>query len=336
MFFLFIGASDLCKIPGLSAAGANPEVIPFTAAADADVVYFGRPRVVDAVPVDPQGHPTPALITRACLELAGFPFVTVRCGSYLPPACPHLDLGCAPAQDPTQGPAVRDAVDIFERAAELGRSMGGLDTYVLGESVPGGTTTALLVLRALGVEGMVSSAGPVNPISLKEDLWRRASTRAGAFLGSLKGDPLRAVMELGDPMQAAVAGFVSGLPSTSRVVLAGGTQMLAVAAVLRALGHRGHLTVATTKYVAMDPSCAFLPMADRIGVEAYWAPRDFSGAPRGLADYERGFVKEGVGAGGAVWYAVHRGVSVEAVCRRVEGVYAEMMGLEVEGEVEPR
>ena len=29
MFFLFIGANDICKVPGLSAAGANPQVVPF-------------------------------------------------------------------------------------------------------------------------------------------------------------------------------------------------------------------------------------------------------------------------------------------------------------------
>ncbi|MCX7828493.1 MAG: TIGR00303 family protein [Thermanaerothrix sp.] len=328
MFFLFIGASDVCKIPGISAAGANPEVIPFTAAADADVLYYGRPRVVDAVPVDPEGHPTPALITRAAWEMARFPFLVIRCGSYLPPACPHVDLKCPPGGDPSAVSAVPNAMEIFDASLELGRSMGGLEgPYVIGESVPGGTTTALMVLRSLGVDGMVSSAGPLNPISLKEAIWERGCSRCGGGFGAFKGDPLKAVQEMGDPMQAAVAGFVWGLPKEARVVLAGGTQMLAVLAVLRAMGCDRNISVATTKYVAQDKSCAFFEMASSLGADPYAAPLDFSrSCHRGLSDYERGYVKEGVGAGGAVWYAQELGVSVESLCGKVEEIYSLMMG----------
>ena len=75
--------------------------------------------------------------------------------------------------------------------------------------------------------------------------------------------------------------------------------MAAVAAVLRHLGEDRPLTVATTKYVVQDPSSHFLEMARDLEVEPYAAPLDFSRSPfPGLADYERGFVKEGVGAGG--------------------------------------
>ncbi|EHM10405.1 TIGR00303 family protein [Thermanaerovibrio velox DSM 12556] len=328
MFFLFIGASDVCKIPGISAAGANPAVIPFTAAADADVLYYGRPRVVDAVPVDPEGHPTPALITRAAWEMARFPFIVVRCGSYLPPACPHVDLKCDPGGDPSLVSAVPNAREVFDAACELGRSMGGMkEPYVIGESVPGGTTTALMVLRSLGVEGMVSSAGPLNPINLKETIWQKGCSRCGGGFGAFRDDPLKAVREMGDPMQAAVAGFVFGLPRDARVVLAGGTQMLAVLAVLRAMGWDGKVVVATTKYVAQDRSCAFLEMASSLGAEPYAAPLDFSRSPhKGLADYEKGYVKEGVGAGGAFWYARELGVSVEKLCGKVEEIYSLMMG----------
>lgn len=323
MFFLFIGASDICKVPGLSAAGANPQVVPFTAPADADLVCWGRPRVVDVVPVDPQGHPTPALVTRAARLESGFPYLAVRSGSYLPPACPFLDLGALPGGDPQEGPAVPEARGIFEAARELGGNLASLPgPFVLGESVPGGTTTALLVLRALGRPGMVSSAGPENPVPAKEQVWERASFRGGISFGSLSSDPLEAVRQLGDPMQAAVAGFVAGLSRTCEVVLAGGTQMVAVAAVLRHLGEDRPLVVATTRYVDQDPSAHFREMARDLEVEAYAAPLDFSACPfPGLADYERGFVKEGVGAGGSVWYAQRLGVSPQRVCARTEELY---------------
>ena len=44
-----------------------------------------------------------------------------------------------------------------------------VDYLVIGESIPGGTTTALGVLSALGVkaEGKVSSTLPENPHSLE-------------------------------------------------------------------------------------------------------------------------------------------------------------------------
>ena len=46
---------------------------------------------------------------------------------------------------------------------------GYSDLLVLGESVPGGTTTALCVLRSLGYEVGVSSSYSSNPSTLKEE-----------------------------------------------------------------------------------------------------------------------------------------------------------------------
>ena len=38
------------------------------------------------------------------------------------------------------------------------------DCLVIGESIPGGTTTALAVLKALGFDAKVSSSIPNNPM----------------------------------------------------------------------------------------------------------------------------------------------------------------------------
>ena len=43
------------------------------------------------------------------------------------------------------------------------------------------------------------------------------------------------------------------------------------------------------------------------------------------ADYEKGFIKEGVGMGGAVWYALQKGVSIERITQRTEALYAKMV-----------
>ncbi|MDR2445143.1 MAG: TIGR00303 family protein [Spirochaetaceae bacterium] len=338
MLYLFIGSTALSKAPGISAAGANPDVTPYTAPVDADLIRFGHSRVFKGVPVDPQGHPTPAIITRAAVLEAGIPVTVVQAGSWIAPSPPYVETGALPAGDPRLGPAVPDAVEIMESAAELARNVanGCKPSFVMvAESVPGGTTTALLVLRALGYREMVSSAGPENPVNLKEAVWVEASRRLGIGIGGLANDPLRVISELGDPMQAAVAGFVTTLPPETELVLAGGTQMLAVAALLRALGRRsgawGKLPlVATTKYVQCDRNADFTALARSIGVETWAAPLDFSNSPhRGLAEYENGYVKEGAGAGGAVYYAERLGVAAGRVVERTNALYREMMNEKV-------
>ncbi|MDR0568921.1 MAG: TIGR00303 family protein [Spirochaetaceae bacterium] len=327
MFLLCIGGTELSKVPGLSAAGANPEVIPFTAPADADVIRFGKPKIVQGLPLDPEGHPSPALITRAAVLEAALPVFTLRAGSYIPPAPPYCELGAGFGRDPRKESATPDAQAILETAGELARTCFSREPFLMiAESVPGGTTTALLALRALGYTEMVSSAGPHNPTDLKEAVWREASARLGIKPGDFADDPVRAIMELGDPMQAAVAGFVRALPPETETVLAGGTQMLAVAALLRAMGASRLPMVATTKYVQNDGSSGFSKLAETLRVKTWAAPLDFSGSPhQGLRDYERGYVKEGVGAGGSVLYALRKGVPAERIIARTNTLYAEMI-----------
>lgn len=326
MFVLVISGTDVCKIPGISVAGSNLKVIPFTAPADADMVLWGKPHIIDVIPVDPQGHPTPAIITRAAYCEADFPVWIVRSGTYLPPVVPYIEMNVEPGKDPQFQPAVPTVEMIWEKSKVLGENLGKItNRIVIAESLPGGTTTAYLLLRALGYNGMVSSAGPVNPVQLKEMVWSQTARRIGIKPGDMAGKAIEAVGELGDPMQITVAGMVTGLPDGVEVVLAGGTQMLAVAALLRNTGFIKPLLIATTKYVAQDKNAHFLELAEQIQVSTYAAPLDFSqSAFTGLSDYEKGYVKEGVGAGGAVWYAEQLGVSPARVIKKTEEIYREM------------
>lgn len=338
MFFLFISGMELSKVPGLSAAGANPEIVPLTSPADSDVVQFGFPKIIDIFPMDPEGHPTPAIITRAAVLEADIPVCVIRAGSYIPPSPPYIETGASFGLDPRAGKAVPDAREVFKLSAFLAENLTrGMDTMMLAETVPGGTTSALLVLRALGYgDEMVSSAGPLNPIGLKEQVWSDVAARLGGGLGALAGDPLSAVEELGDPMQASVLGFLAGLAKGSekkRVTLAGGTQMLAVAALFkryRELNPDGcgvDLDIATTCYVVTDKSSSFSELAEKLGIPVCIAQLDFSASPhKGLRDYEKGFVKEGVGAGGAVVYAERRGVSTERIVERTNELYSQFAG----------
>ena len=327
MFFLFISNSDIARVPGLSAAGANADVLPFTSQADADVIRFGQPLSIDCFPMDPDGHPTPAIITRAAVTAADIPVCVVRAGSIMPPSPPYVELCSSPGGDPRAAASVCEVKKIFDGAVSLAENFTkDGDKVMLGESIPGGTTTALLVLRSLGYDCMVSSASNFNPTLLKESIWRDASARLGIEKGAFRNDPLIAISELGDPMQAAVLGFVMGSKKRTEVILAGGTQMLAVAACLRAMGCEREITVATTKYVADDKTASFCELARLLGVETYSAPLDFSLSPyKGLWDYEEGFVKEGVGAGGAVLYASWKGVKADEVVVRTNKLYREIV-----------
>ena len=327
MFQLFIAETELARIPGLSAAGANVDVLPYTAPADADMLFYDRPKVAASLPFDPFGHPSPAIVTRASLLEAGFAAGTVRVGTSIAPASPHVTISEAVGRDMRFEPAVPDFEKIAEEAAELASKFDKNDKCaVLAESVPGGTTTAMLVLRALGYHGTVSSAGPENPLALKESVWRDTAERLEIEEGGLKGYGLSAAAELGDPMQIAVAAYAAALPESVEVTLAGGTQMMAVAAILRDMGVKRDLLVATTKYVHIDPTSCLEEYAAKIGVRWYAAPLDFSRSRfKGLADYEKGFIKEGVGAGGAVWYAQRLGVSMERLQGRTETLYEKML-----------
>ena len=327
MFFLFISNTDIARVPGLSAAGANVDVLPYTSPADADVIRFGKPLSIDCFPMDPDGHPTPALITRAAVTAADIPVCVVRAGSMMAPSPPYVELGASPGGDPRVAASVGEIKNIFERAESLGGNFTkGGDKVMLAESIPGGTTTALLVLRALGYDCMVSSASNSNPVELKESVWRDVSLRLGAEKGCFRSDPLGAISELGDPMQAAVLGFITGAKKRTEIILAGGTQMLAIAACLRAMGCGRDVTVATTNYVTNDSTASFAELARLLDVDTYSAPLDFSGSPyKGLRDYEDGFVKEGVGAGGSVLYASWQGIGTEAVIARTNELYRDIV-----------
>ncbi|MDR1137982.1 MAG: TIGR00303 family protein [Synergistaceae bacterium] len=326
MFFLFISGTEIAQIPGMTVAGANREALPFTAPADADVIRFGHPAAVNCFPMDPDGHPTPAIITRAAALEAKFSVCVIRAGSYLPPEPPYVEIGAPSGNDPRFSAAVPDAAKIFERAKYLAQTLSpSIKTAMLAESIPGGTTTALLVLRALGFDAMVSSGGNINPVGLKNKIWDEASARAGIKFGCLKDDPLRAIKEMGDPMQSAVLGFILGSNNKTEIILAGGTQMLVIAACAKALGISRKITVATTSYVARDSSSSFEELARELGVDTYVAPLDFSDSPhKGLRDYEKGYVKEGAGAGGSVLYASRNGVGVREIIDRTDAIYQEI------------
>ncbi|AEK72203.1 hypothetical protein GQS_01505 [Thermococcus sp. 4557] len=327
LFLLVLGNTEISTVPGISVAGATPELTKLTPVADAEYLFHEKPLTIDVIPVTPEGHPTPAIITKAAKELADFPILIVRGGTYLAPLLPHVHISDAVGKDFRKEPALPEFGEIIKRAKLFGEELNKtpIKELVIGESTPGGTTTAQAVLWALGYDAKTSSASPDNPQSLKEKVIGEAFSRAGIERGQLRDNPLEALRQFGDPMMATVIGIALGFRRD--IVLAGGTQMLAVSALLKALGEDlSRFMIATTKWVVNDKSATFIETAKEIGIISYAADLDFSKSEfKGLRDYERGYVKEGVGAGGATWLAIKAGFSPEDVSEKVEELYRRLM-----------
>jgi len=108
----------------------------------------------------------------------------------------------------------------------------------------------------------------------------------------------------------------------TKVVLAGGTQMVSVLSIIKALGLDRDVSIATTKYVACDPTANFREMTEILGYQAFAADPGFgSSRLAGLRMYENGDVKEGVGAGGAMFAAGMMGFSQKEFREKTEEVY---------------
>ena len=313
MMAVVLGNTLLSTVPGISGAGPTPEKTLLTPILDAELITTGAITSMPARPNTPTGCPTPASITRSMMELTGLSPVFINAGLAHTPTVPCLDVYGRPGGDPRIEDAVPDAPLLFERGEAIGRILANYsDLLMLGECVPGGTTTALCVLQALGYDASVSSAFPRNPLDLKEAVCREVLTR---IRETGVEEPVGILRAAGDPMMPVAAGIASTY--SGEIIFAGGTQMLAVAAVLKALGRRvPHL--ATTVYVRDDPSAGFSRSVAEVGTTAYYVDPNFEniGHP-GLARYCIGEVKEGAGAGGAMVLAYLMGHRPEEISRKI-------------------
>ena len=337
LFICTIGTTETGKIAGISAAGANPEFTDYTPPADAELLLLGKCKSIAGVPITPDGIPTPGLITRSALQLANIPVLIANGGVKIKPQIPFLDLGGSPGRRITSGNAVDNAAEVIERAKVAGTNLAKTADYlVIGESIPGGTTTALGVLCALGVkaQGKVSSTLPANPHDLKIETVNAGLQCARESFGSLRKDPIRAISCVGDPMMAAFSGLVLGAAPQVPVLMAGGTQMSAILAIVNSLNPDvlGSLAIGTTRWVANDKSSDLKGIVTQFcDVPILAADLNFSNSQfSGLQIYETGLVKEGVGAGGASIAAMVKldgKVTTDLLLKEIERNYVLLMGL---------
>ena len=336
LFLCVIGVTETAKIQGISAAGENPEITDYTPPADAELLQLGKCKCIPGVPVTPTGIPTPALITMSALKLADTPTLVVSAGLKVKPYVPFVDLGGSPGRDIRTGRALDNAEEVLNRAKLAGENLAKTADYlVIGESIPGGTTTALSVLLAMGVDakGKVSSSMPVNPHELKIRTVEAGLEAAGVKAGEFADDPIQAVSAVGDPMQPALAGLVLGAADKVRVIMAGGTQMAAVLAVVNALNPDvlDDVAVGTTRWIVADETADLKGLVAEIAdVPVLAADLDFGGSRfDGLRAYEEGIVKEGVGCGGASIAAMLKSngaITKQVLLEEIEKNYKQLVG----------
>ncbi|WNY27003.1 nicotinate mononucleotide-dependent phosphoribosyltransferase CobT [Methanolapillus ohkumae] len=331
LYVCVLSNTKTSQIPGLSAAGKTAELTVYTPAGDSELMHTGNIISVPVLPMTPPlDTPTPAVITRSALNLTRVPHLFVNSGLMILPdkSIPMKSADAAPGEDIRSGISVIEPQIIFENARKIGfEAAPSTDHPIIGESTPGGTTTAMGVLMALGYDAKASSSADVNPIELKKQVISEAMAKNNITLGSLKKDPFQAVAFLGDPMMPAAAGLVAGFKDFDpemNIILAGGTQMAAVFAILKHLGaNTKNVCLATTRYVAEDKSANFNELSRQIGFKAYIADPGF-GKSRlpGIQRYESGTIKEGAGAGGAMYLSSLFGVTDAQFREEVENVCA--------------
>ncbi|MEH2040300.1 nicotinate-nucleotide--dimethylbenzimidazole phosphoribosyltransferase [Nostoc sp.] len=348
IFACVLGFTETGLIPGISAAGRTPEDRKYTACADAEFLYYG-PEHKAQYPLPPlAAGASPVLISRAVFESLKIPIHLFNAGLPQPPAVPVIDLGGAPAKCLSGGAAMEITTVhyLFEQGLLWGERLAAnikQEYLIVGECVVGGTTTALAILTGLGIDaaGKVNSSHPVCNHTQKWALVqaglekiRESREQGEIFQSQIQNpklvlsevevsqiqnfvDPLQLVAAVGDPMQVVVAGMAIAASRSCGVMLAGGTQMLAVYALMSAIAQAYALSwqpeavvVGTTRWVAEDPTGATVDLALNLGKNSL---TQSGGTPPLLAThlsfadsrypqlraYEQGFVKEGMGAGAA-------------------------------------
>ncbi|MCT7949634.1 TIGR00303 family protein [Ancylothrix sp. C2] len=308
-FACILGFTETGLIPHISAAGATPEDRRYTAIADAEFLYNG-PQPNPSYPLPPLDTGiSPVLISRAVLESQNIPSYLFNAGLPIPPTVPAIDLGGKPARCLTTGNALEISTvkHLFQQGLLWGEKLAQQHPYlIIGECVVGGTTTALALLTALSIP----AAGKVNsshPTCNHKQKWQIVTQGFQNSINLKPNEPFNLVAAVGDPMQITVAGMAISASRKAGVLLAGGTQMLAVYALLQKIAltypldwRPESIVVGTTRWVAEDPTgdtvglARSIPSVSLLATQLSFAHSAFSG----LQAYEKGFVKEGTGAGG--------------------------------------
>ncbi len=346
-FACVLGFTETALIEGISAAGQHPSDRLLTAHADAEFLLNGScPDVTFPLPPLIAGV-SPTVISRAIVQALEIPTFLINAGLPQSLSVPSQVLSKTIARCVSTGEALPIALvqDLFAQGLAIGRDWSRRypgQVLMIGECVVAGTTTALAVLMGLGIDavGRVNSSHPTCNHAQKLALVRQglATVQSSSLTNRPQtpnsggyewgGSVLALLAAVGDPMQPVAAGMAIGASEASGVLLAGGTQMLAVYAVAQALATAQNLpwnpdqvVVGTTRWVAEDPSGDTVGLARSIGrVPLLGTGLNLAGSRyESLRRYEQGFVKEGVGAGGcAIAAALYQNWSNQRLVETIE------------------
>lgn len=312
LYILLGGTTRVSTIPGISAAGASPELTKLTPVLDSEIISEGKCISYDVVPMTEEGIPTPSIITRGANEVSGINTLIMDAGFIQDPAIPFIKTSLGSAGDGSK----ERALQFYERARAYGSYLGNLldgryKFIFLAESVPGGTTTAHTVLSSIGIGEMTSSSMKNSPDSIKESFTARALERTGQLPGYDNS-----VAEFGDYMMAISLG-ISSVIKKSTLFYAGGTQMATVFYLDRLINGNNNRYVFTTGYIMKDKEKLMRKLA---GQSVLYANMNFSGIT-GLKYYDEGYVKEGTGFGAAFGISYLLGNNTDSIYSNIKKVY---------------
>jgi len=302
-------------------------MIPLTPTLDAEFISTEKVFSLGELAETPTGVPTPALITRASHNLSAFATIEIfDLGLIKEPQNSLVhSFGIEPSQRIDEGANI-DAQAVFNKGRKAGREYELKGNYlILGESTPAGTTTATASALALGYD--VADAFSSSFLNVPNTIRQKTIDKAL----SLINDDMSNFEKLGivsDNMLIFCAGFLLEASRRFHIVLAGGTQMAACLLiadrlredVLMRINHN-NITLATTLWVAKDKNSDIVHILKQLSYtpHAVYTTLTFqeSEIPV-LHKYDEGEAKEGVGAGGALAYAVKNAHTNKEIVEQIE------------------
>ncbi len=339
LFYLIIAGTHTSQIKGISAAGIDSHSRKITALADAEFCLFGSIKDCKYKLPFLKAGVTPALITNVCRVLLDANLIVIPIGVYKKPYFRHV-LVEKTYENPSNCLSTGKTMD-KSRVSNLykkGLSIGLMTNkpIVISESVPGGTTTAQAIMEAFGLDvaDLVGSSLLIPPRKLKSEI-----IRTGLLNANLDGNftSIDVISALGDPFQAFSMGLLIGArKSNNTVILAGGSQMVAIlllALEFISLAEKQFFServfVITTGWLTYDESLKKLlkKVADKHKVKLFGFASGLnfhSSKIKELRDYEKGYVKEGVGAGGLSLLAYLKGFKYEEIVSECESTIKRM------------
>ena len=333
IFYLVIAGTETSQIEGISAAGINSKARRKTALADAEFLLFGPSKDHKYKLPFLNAGVTPALISYVCSKLICACPIVIPIGIKEKPYFNHLVVEnslAGPAKCLSTGKSMNKerVLSLYKKGFEIGKSTK--QSIFISESVPGGTTTAQAVMEAFGlnVNNLIGSSLINPPRALKTKV-----IKAGLANANLKNkfDSLDVISSVGDPFQAFSMGLLIGARLANQsVVLSGGSQMLAVILLaLELIDSKDKqefiefVFIATTGWLVKDDSLGdlldLINEKHNVNLLGLASSLNFkSSRYKELSDYEIGYVKEGVGAGGISILALLMGFSNEEIVSRCQ------------------